>query len=464
MARRSSLRLAAAVGLLLAINSRAQAVESGQGDTPDTGVATPDSSGSPAAPAAPPSIQSSLGAYGDPGGLRAYLDSKGIDYAFTYIGETLGNGSGGAKRGATYEGRLDATLDIDLDKLAGLKGLAAHAEAYQIHGRSLTGNNTLDIFTVSNIDAFPSTKLYEAWFEQKLADDKVAIRVGQLAVDTEFVVSQTATVFINSSFGFPALAALDLPSGGPAYPLGALGARIKATPFENVTILAAILDGDPAGPYRPGVNDVLPQVRDFRGTNFRLQDPPLIITEAAYAYNQDKKSSFLPGTVKLGYFHHFGQFEAFDRVAGSTSTGNDGFYGVIDQAVYRVPGTDDQGAAVFLRMSGAPSDRNIVDFYVDGGIAYKGLIPGRPDDTAGASAIFARISRDYAQAQVRAGQPAPDYQASLELTYQIAVIPGVTLQPDFQYIFRPGAGSLLDVDGRPLRDAAVFGLRASAHY
>ena len=221
-------------------------------------VATPETTGAqgPSTPT-PPSIQSSLGAYGDPGGIRAYLSTKGIDFAFTYIGEILGNTSGGIKRGATYEGRLDAVLDVDLEKFMGLKGAALHAEAFQIHGRGLSGNNTMDLFTVSNLEATPSTRLYEAWFEQKFADDKVAVRVGQLGADTEFIVSQTATLFVDSTFGFPAIGSNDLPSGGPVYPLSAPGARLKLTPFDNVAVLAAIFDGDPAGPYRPGVNDPL---------------------------------------------------------------------------------------------------------------------------------------------------------------------------------------------------------------
>lgn len=61
-----------------------------------------------------PTIQSSLGIR-RLGGIRAYLDSRGIDYALTFIGEVLGDVSGGVKRGATYEGWLDATF-IDRGK------------------------------------------------------------------------------------------------------------------------------------------------------------------------------------------------------------------------------------------------------------------------------------------------------------------------------------------------------------
>jgi porin len=272
-------------------------------------------------------------------------------------------------------------------------------------------------------------------------------------------------LFVDATFGFPAIVANDLPSGGPIYPLSAPGARLKLTPFDNFTMLAAIVDGDPAGPYRPGVNDPLPQVRNNHGTNFRLQDPPLIITEAAYAYNQEKSATALPGTVKVGYFHHFGQFAALDAPVATNYRGNDGLYGVIDQSIYRVPGSDDQGASVFLRVAGTPSDRNPIDFYVDGGIAYRGLIPGRPDDTVGIAVAYGRSSPNLAQSDLRTGALVHNYGAALEATYQFTVVPGFTVQPDVQYLVHPGAHGVADPgDGLPIRDAAVFGLRATARY
>ena len=456
-------RLALAAALLGAASSATKAQEL---------PGTPNTTGAQAAGVtnAQPSIQTSLGKYGDPGGIRAFLDSKGIDYNFTYIGEILGNVSGGVKRGATYEGRIDGNLDVDFEKLAGAKGLAGHAEFFQIHGRGLSGNNTLDLFTASNIEAFPSTKLYEAWLEQKLVDGKVLVRVGQLAADTEFVISQTATLFVDSTFGFPAIYANDLPSGGPAYPLAAPGARIKIMPNDNLTLLAAVFDGDPAGPFRPGVNDFLPQQRDPSGTNFRLEDPPLFIGEAQYSYNQEKDAKGLPGTIKVGYLHHFGSFPAYDQVSfnpNATNSGYDSVYGIIDQAIYRTPGTTDGGASVFLRVAASPSDRSLIDVYVDGGVAYKGLIPGRPDDTVGVAAAYGKISPAVSTGDIVSGA-APlirDYQAVIEATYQYSVVPGFSLQPDFQYIVHPGAHGIADpIDGQPIRDAAIFGLRATIHY
>src|ERR1700761_7462530 len=54
------------------------------------------------------------------------FEKNGIKFAATYIGEVLGNPSGGAKQSAIYEGRLNLALDVDLEKLAGFKQLTFH--------------------------------------------------------------------------------------------------------------------------------------------------------------------------------------------------------------------------------------------------------------------------------------------------------------------------------------------------
>src|SRR5439155_9644854 len=51
------------------------------------------------------------------------LEKYGVKFAATYIGEMLGNVSGGLKQGTIYEGRLNLAVDVDLQKLAGLNQL-----------------------------------------------------------------------------------------------------------------------------------------------------------------------------------------------------------------------------------------------------------------------------------------------------------------------------------------------------
>jgi porin len=86
------------------------------------------------------------------------------------------------------------------------------------------------------------------WFEQQLGSNKVTVRAGQLAADTEFMTSHYTDALINSTFGWPTIFGVNMPSGGPSPPLAAVGARFKAEINDHVTVLAAIFNGDPAGP------------------------------------------------------------------------------------------------------------------------------------------------------------------------------------------------------------------------
>lgn len=469
--------------VLAAGSAAAQAPAPRAGETqPDPAPAQSESSDQPGQQAAQPSIAASLGPLGDPGGARSFLGTKGITFSLTYLGEVLGNATGGQKRGATYQGRLDLQVDADLDRLLGWQGATFHTNVYQIHGRGLTRYYLGNLLTTSGIEALPTTRLYELWIEQKLFGDHVAVRAGQLGADTEFLVSQYAALFVNATYGWPAIAAANLPSGGPAYPQTTPGIRVKLQPSDEIAVLLAVFNGDPAGPG--GLKD--PQLRDHSGFELRTSDPPLFIGELQYAYNQGKDSPGLPGTLKIGGWHHFGRFDSRRfggdglLIADPTGSGiarrlrgNDGLYAVFDQLIYRPPGTSDAGIGVFVRASGSPDDRNLISVYLDGGLTFKGLIEGRPDDTFGVSGAYAQIARGVRGFDRDVNVFSPDVvtpvrssEALVEVTYQATIVPGWTVQPDFQYVFRPGAGAAnpRDPDGRPTKDAAIFGLRTSIRY
>ncbi|WP_247990747.1 carbohydrate porin [Bradyrhizobium sp. 186] len=114
------------------------------------------------------------------------LQKYGVKFAATYISEVLGNASGGLKQGAIYEGRLNLTVDVDLQKLVGFDKLTFHANMFQIHGDGLSRSNLQNFFVVSGIEALPSTRLYEAYFERQWGAKKVSLKFGQLAADSEF--------------------------------------------------------------------------------------------------------------------------------------------------------------------------------------------------------------------------------------------------------------------------------------
>jgi porin len=305
----------------------------------------------------------------------------------------------------------------------------------------------------------------------------VSLRIGQLASDDEFIVSKVAGLFINSTFGYPGLPSLDQPSGGPDYPFATPAVRLKLAPTDQLTLLFAAFNGDPAG---PGTGD--PQLRDPSGTAFRLSDGVLGFFEAQYAVNQGKDATGLPATYKLGVWLHSGRFDDlhFDRnglsLADPRSSGqprlHDGdwsVYGIVDQMLWRKPDTDDQGLSAFVRLMGAPSDRNLVDFYADGGFSFKGPFDGRGDDLVGLAVAYSRISADASRldADLRLshpGRPVRDNESVVELTYTAQVAPWWQLQPDLQYVVHPGGHAPLPTDpteARAMGNATVLGLRTT---
>jgi porin len=404
----------------------------------------------------------------DPGGVRRALSRNGIEVGGVYYGEAFAN-SGGFNQDGKYDGVLELYLKADMHKLGFWKGLCVHADGYQIHGQSITADNIGSLMPVSNLEATPATRLFELWLEQHMFGDKLAVKFGQLAADAEFVISEGGGFFLNGTWGWPSITAADLPSGGPAYPLATPGVRVAITPNDKFQLLVGLYNGDPAPPCAS--DD--PQVCNNNGLDFELNDPPLLMVEGAYKYNQER----LAGQVKIGGWNHFGNFEdqrfdiggnliAVTGLPGKPIDNDWGFYGIIDQLIWRVPGSEEaQGVALFGRIIGAPSDRNLVDFYADGGITFSGMIPRRPDDSFAIGVAYTGISNRVHGFDIDSGLPvARNYEALLEICYTMQLAKGWALQPDFQYIWQPG-GNVPDEDGRgAVEDAAVFGARSTISF
>lgn len=398
----------------------------------------------------------------DVGGTRAALARAGIGVGGTYYGETFYNW-GGHDQGGEYDGVLELYINADMKKLGFWKGLCFHANGYQIHGNSITAANIGSLMPVSNLEATDATRLFEMWFEQTMFNEKIAVRFGQLAADAEFVISEGGGYFLNGTWGWPSITAADLPSGGPAYPLATPGVRVAINPNDKFGLMVAVYNGDPA----PECANEDPQRCNDHGLDFELDDPPLLMAEGAYKYNQ----AGLAGTVKIGGWHHFGEFEhqrfdsggALIAVTGNSGRPLDhnwGLYGIIDQLIWRVPGSAEaKGVAIFARFIGAPEDRNLIDFYADGGFTFTGMIPGRPDDAFAIGFAYTNISDDVSAFDVDFGEPiARNYEALIEVCYTYQINPGWSVQPNFQYIFQPG-GNVAGIE-----DATVVGARTSISF
>jgi porin len=412
-------------------------------------------------------------------GLRPALAKKGLAFAFTYQSDPMANVSGGLHTGAGYIGRAQGVMNFDPEPLTGWKGALLHASIYQIHGVGLTGGFVGSYATVSDIEALATTRLNEVWVEQKL-NDWLSLRIGQLAVDSEFFLTPYLGIGIGGTFGWPPIATANLPGGAIVYPLATPAARLKVTPNDRITLLAAVFNGDPAG---PGPGD--PQKRNAYGLNFRITDAPFAIGEAQLKYGA-QTGSFLPGTLRVGGWRHFGRF-ADERFAtngrsiwdpaGSGALlqhrGDVAVYGVVDQQVLQKQGKADDGVFAFARIAYAPPDRNTIDFYADAGLTFQGVVPDRPEDQFAFLGTFARVSAAARAADRDAAvftgklRAARSFESILEATYSFAAATGVLVQPSLQYVVHPGGGA--PDPGNPLAlravaNALVVGVRTTIQY
>jgi porin len=416
------------------------------------------------------------------------LQAKGLNFGATYIGDFIGNPTGGVAQGAIHLGRFDISVDADLEKLVGWTGGRIFANTYDIYGRGLTRNYVHNLATISESEALPEARLYNAYFEQSFYNNALNIRIGQQAADVEFFDSQTDDLFINGTFGWPAIKAVNLPSGGPAPPIAVPGIRIKAALSDKITVFGAVFNGNSAA---PGDGD--PQLRDNHGLAFRVNDPPWFIGQVRFDYDIDIFGKPRAGNLTPGGWYHTGQFDDQRFTAEHLSIadpsgsgiaaklrGDFGVFATIEQTLYRPPSVTDPGVSaslpgvtVFGRIAYSPPDRNLIDLYIDGGVGFVGFVPNRPLDRFGMAMAFMRISgadqsldRDT---QFFSGLPNPvrSNETLLELIYEAHIKPGCLLAPYFQYVFRPSGGIPNPNDPTGLSrigDAAVFGVTTTLKY
>jgi porin len=414
---------------------------------------------------------------GDWGGVRKQWEDAGIALGITDVSETLSNPTGGIRQLSIYQGLLDASLNLDLEKLLNWPSASFYIDGYWISGEGLSRNAIGNLLAVSNIEALASTRLHDMWLQQQFLDQRGSIRLGQIALDDEFYISQYSAGFVNSTFGCPDILSTDLPSGGPCYPFAVPGARLRAAPTSDLTLSGAVFNGNPAP---PGPED--PQVLNSSSTNFLIGEGGwLAIAELAYAFDEEPVSSANVSDIKFGGWYHSAEFPDLRRdtlgrsLADPTSNGiaathqgNFGLYLILDKMLWRRPDTATQGLAAFLRVGGAPADRNLISVEVDAGLTFKGLLPDRDLDVLGVGASYVRIG--YARRLDRdeilftgIERPIRDYETVFEITYEARIAPWLLLQPDLQLVFHPGGFTSAPAPapiGQPIPNALVIGIRS----
>jgi len=283
-------------------------------------------------------------------GARSWMYKHGISFDIQEVDELWGNGTGGSASGndgaggsgtgPSYDGVTMPTLTVDTEKLFGLKGGLFNVSALQTRGRSISQDHLANFNPVSGFEADRSTRLFELWYQQSFLGGKLDVKIGQQDLDTEFLISDYASLYLNANFGWPMAPSVNLYGGGPSWPLSSPAIRIRYRPSEKFTFMFAAADDNPPGnrynstPIQQATgsisgynSDPTSQTYDgANGTNFNMGTGALLMTELQYALNPQPadmsnvtKNPGLPGVYKLGGFYDTAKFAdyRYNRNGGS---------------------------------------------------------------------------------------------------------------------------------------------------
>jgi porin len=389
---------------------------------------------------------------GDWYGTRTWLEDRGITPTLTFVTDALGNASGGKEQGFTTANNVGLDLNLDLEKLCGFEGASLLVSMSYRFGSSLSAEYIHNVFTTQQVFGGETFRLVNVAYLQKLFDDRLEFRIGRIAAGDDFLVSPYNYVFVQNGFdGNPVGIFFNSP-GMTAYPNDTWGALIKVRPTPRTYIMGAVYNGDPT--IRDNSN---------HGADFSMDGPAFAIAEGGYQANSLPGDSGLIGNYKAGFWYDNSRFTNFNT--GESERGNWGFYTLFDQVLVRF---GEEGSHRGFGIAGSflvSPDQSVsqMPYFCTAALVTRGIFSSRPVDVAGLGLVFGNFSEDLQDSQQRAQVLNPtvgvqEHEIALELTYRFAFSrSAVYVQPDLQYIIRPGG------TGR-ISDALVLGAQIGVNF
>lgn len=343
------------------------------------------------------------------------LQQSGFSFGLNETLEGYHNFTGGIKRGSDWASTLDGNITIDLQRLLGLKNALFYADLEYHTGGNPTQKLTGDLQVFDKHNGAPFLQMLELWYQQKLFNDMLRIKIGKIDANTEFSVIDNGLEFINSStqvtptlFVFPTF-----PDPMPAVAVFFSPDKLV---YTNLAVFNAnrrdrFLDfyGDPAS-VQPTLNG-----------NLFVSESGLIWDKLPVLDNN--------GNLKIGLWKHSGTFTQFN---GNPLEGAEGIYLIFNQTAWKPNDSESKERGVRIFLEYALTDARITPVYqhYGGGVAWTGIFGKRPSDVYGLSIQNANIS---------SGAHLPEkFELNMETFYKYNISSRLSIKPDIQYILHPG--------------------------
>lgn len=367
---------------------------------------------------------------GDWGGMRPFLEERGLTYELIYTAELFRNITGGQKTGGKYRGDISLYLELDTETAGWWDDGTFFMHLQEEHGYGITNGYVGDFQVLSNIDADDYKQISELWYLHRFWDDRLWIKLGKQEANADFAFVDFGGEFLHSSPGFSPTIPL------ATYPDQDWGVVVGVEPVEWFSMNVGVYQGRPNGG------------RSISHTLDNLYGP-MILVEPAFHYQLGDR----PGHFRMGGWWNGDRFDEFDRNNPVPGTFGEsyGWYLTWDQEIWSEESgseEDEQGIGVFVQYGFAPEDRSEANHYIGGGVQWIGAIPSRDEDILGLGVFHVIFSEEAGFAQ--------DGETACELFYKIQATGWMSLKPELQYIANPGGVGNDDALALGLRCEIVF--------
>jgi porin len=361
-------------------------------------------------------------ATGDWGGVRTWLEDRGVTLAGSYTLDWSSVWDGGLRNVASTRSMLDLNATVDIEKLGGWSGATFFADFQSSDMRGGT-RDVGDLHAIDDIETGDNVdQIAEVWFEQKLFDNFLRVKVGKIDSNLEFAFPVYTGEFTVSTDATPPSQFLSMPT----WPNPSMGAVAFIYPTDNLYFGAGFFDGGnavgrPTG--RLGPREL------WHGSEFYWTG------EGGLTWKE--LGGLGVGRLAAGAWYHSGTFEKFN---GSSQDGTYGFYGFFEQQLVRREGSDSEdpkGLFFLLQYDHGDDDVNAVANHVAAGLVTHGTFGSRGDDSAGV--YFSWLDLSTAE-----GATFEDDESLAEAFYKIQVTPFFSVKPALQYIWNPGGDAAVD--------------------
>jgi porin len=224
---------------------------------------------------------------------------------------------------------FDLSLSLDTEKMFNLPGGKFYVNLEDHAGQDPSTVLVGDMQVFDKLNARPYLQIFEIWYQQKLLNDRVHLKIGKVDANTEFSVINNGLDFANSSAQVSPTAFL-LPTTPAPMP----SVNVFFTPGESC--YAGV--GAYYSNRSEGFGNFAGNPQDVQLSDYGV----FLIAETGFLWRH------MPilegnGNLKLGVWKHTGTFTRFD---GSQQQGTYGYYAILNQTLWQPAGEREGGRGV----------------------------------------------------------------------------------------------------------------------